>query len=151
MCYHGLWISCKLRVHVVRTDRCETAECWVPYRVFRNSCIVMSIVRAAVIFTCTFKYQFQLWSSRLLELTQMGRLSCSTYLVTSLVQELVLCNSRLIGLLAAIILSRNIGVNGVVTRPILIWKLVILRGYVIGGSDADDVNGHEVKSRRIYW
>jgi len=80
----------------------------------------------------------------------MGRLSCSTYLVTSLVQELVLCNSRLIGLLAAIILSRNIGVNGVVTRPILIWKLVILRGYVIGGSDADDVNGHEVKSRRIY-
>jgi len=79
----------------------------------------------------------------------MGRLSCSTYVVTSLVQELVLSNSRLIGLLAATILNRNIGVDGVVTRPILIWKLVTLRGYVIGGSDTDDVNGHDVNSRRI--
>ena len=62
----------------------------------------------------------------------------------------MLSNSRVIGLLTAIILSRNIGVDGVVTRPMLIWKLVTLRGYVIGDSDTDDVNGHDVKSRRIY-
>jgi len=80
----------------------------------------------------------------------MGRLSRSTCLVTCLVQELVLSDSKLIGLLAAIILSRSIGVDGVVTRPILIWKLVTIRGYVIGGSDTDDANGHDVKSRWIY-
>jgi len=61
----------------------------------------------------------------------------------------VLSLSRLIGLLTAIIRSRNIGVDGVVTRPILIWKLVTLRGYFIGGSDTDDVNGDDVKSRQI--
>ena len=62
----------------------------------------------------------------------------------------MLSNSSLIDILTAIIRSRNIGVDGVVTRSILSWKLVTVRGSVIGGSDTDDVNGDDVKSRRIY-